>query len=274
VVRAENIVHSYLFEGSARRSLNGLSLNIEKGQFVALLGHNGCGKSTFARHLNALTELQSGSLTVCGIDVTDKSRRHELRRRCGMVFQNPDNQFVSSLVEEDIAFGLRNFGYAEAEIPGRIAAALSAVGLSGFEKRSPQLLSGGQKQRLAIAGVLAFEPELVVLDEVTAMLDPEGRQEVLSAAHELHRQGRTVILISHYVEEAVEADMVVLMHDGEILAQGSPRDMLCDRELMVRTGLTPPLAVRLYYDIFGQDAPKERCPLSLDSLTDIIRTRF
>ena len=270
MIKARNITHSYYGPESSRRSLDGFSLNVEKGELVVILGHNGCGKSTFARHLNALIPLQSGELSVCGIDVRDGNAHHELRRRCGMVFQNPDNQFVSSIVEEDIAFGLRNFGFKEEELPQRIAAALESVGMSGFEKRSPQLLSGGQKQRIALAGVLAVEPELLVLDEVTAMLDPQGRKEVLDTVSRLHRLGRTVVMISHYIEEAVSADKVVLMHDGAVLAEGSPREMLTDPELLRRTGLTPPLPVQLYYELMGREAPKESCPLSLEELTELV----
>lgn len=270
MIEAKNLTYSYRFEGSQEKALDDFTLTVRPGELVAILGHNGCGKSTFARHCNALIPLQGGDLTVAGLDVRQKSQLWAIRRSCGMVFQNPDNQFVSSLVEEDIAFGLRNFGFPEAEIPGRIAKALDAVGMAGFEQRSPHLLSGGQKQRIAIAGVLAVDPDIMVFDEVTAMLDPEGREEVLSVIRALHEAGRTIVIISHYIEEAVFADRVVLVHDGRILAQGTPREMLTDLDLLARTGLTPPLPVQIWSDLRAAGHPLDRCPLTLEELVDIL----
>ena len=227
-IRAEKLIHSYAFEGSKQRSLDELSLTVERGEFLAILGHNGCGKTTLARHINALLELQGGELTIASLDAKNRANVWRIREKVGMVFQNPDNQFVSSIIEEDLAFGPRNFGVPAEEIPVRIQTALAAVGMSGFEKRSPHLLSGGQKQRIAIAGVLAVDPDIMIFDEVTAMLDPEGRRDVLNTIKRLHEDGKTILMISHYIEEAVNADRVALIHDGKLLAVGTPREMLTD----------------------------------------------
>ncbi len=268
MIEAKKLTYSYDFEGSEKRSLDGISLTVKRGELVAVLGHNGCGKTTLARHLNALLPVQGGELTVAGNDARDENRVWQIRKSCGMVFQNPDNQFVSSFVEEDIAFAPRNFGTAEEEIPARVKAALAEVDMAGYERRSPQLLSGGQKQRIAIAGVLAADPDIMVLDEVTAMLDPQGRREVLDTVRRLHESGKTIVMISHYIEEAVFADRVVLVHDGQKLAEGTPREMLTDLELMRRTGLTPPLTVQVYYDLLDAGVKLNICPLTLEELVD------
>lgn len=270
IVEAKHLSHSYQTDGSICRSLSDVSLSIRQGELVAILGHNGCGKTTLARHLNALLPLQEGTLTVAGLDAAQKANVWKIRKACGMVFQNPDNQFVSSVVEEDLAFGPRNFGVPEAEIPERIRRALETVGMSGFEKRSPHLLSGGQRQRIAIAGVLAVEPDILILDEVTAMLDPEGRQEVLSTVRRLHEAGKTVVMISHFIEEAIFADRVLLIHDGAILAEGTPRELLTDPELLRQTGLTPPMAVRAYYDLRSVGVRLPYCPLTKEELVEAV----
>lgn len=270
MINAKELVYAYDEQDGARRSLDGISLTVDKGELVAVLGHNGCGKTTLARHLNALLPVQEGELTVAGCDARDENRVWQIRKSCGMVFQNPDNQFVSSFVEEDIAFGPRNFGADEADIPEKVKSALAAVGMAGFERRSPQLLSGGQKQRIAIAGVLATDPDIMVFDEVTSMLDPQGRQEVLDTIKRLHAAGKTIVMISHYIEEAVFADRVVLVHDGRKLAEGAPRDMLTDLELLRRTGLTPPLSVQVYYDLLDAGVKLDLCPLTIEELVDEI----
>ncbi len=270
MINANELVYAYDEQDGARRSLDGISLTVDKGELVAVLGHNGCGKTTLARHLNALLPVQEGELAVAGCDARDENRVWQIRKSCGMVFQNPDNQFVSSFVEEDIAFGPRNFGADEADIPEKVRSALAAVGMAGFERRSPQLLSGGQKQRIAIAGVLATDPDIMVFDEVTSMLDPQGRQEVLDTIKRLHAAGKTIVMISHYIEEAVFADRVVLVHDGRKLAEGAPRDMLTDLELLRRTGLTPPLSVQVYYDLLDAGVKLDLCPLTIEELVDEI----
>ena len=255
MINAKELVYSYDYEGSERRSLDGISLTVKRGELVAVLGRSGCGKTTLARHLNALLPMQGGVLTVAGNDARDENRVWQIRKSCGMVFHNPDNQFVSSFVEEDIAFAPRNFGMSEEDIPARVKEALAAVGMAGYERRSPQLLSGGQKQRIAIAGV-------------TAMLDPQGRREVLDTVRRLHESGKTIVMISHYAEETVSADRVVLMHDGRKLAEGTPREILTDRELMHRAGLTTPLAVRAYYDLLDAGVKLDICPLTQEELVD------
>ena len=262
MIEAENIIFSYASDGKRKRALRGLSFHVHRGEYAVILGHNGCGKSTLLRHLNALLPLQSGELTVAGIDASDPAEIWKLRRRVGMVFQNPDNQFVSSIVGEDVAFGLENYQVPRDEIPERVSAALRAVGMEGFEKRAPHTLSVGQKQRAALAGVLALEPKILLFDEVTSMLDPEGRAEVLGAMRRLHEDGKTVVAVTHYIEEAVQADTVWLMHDGKILAHGSPREMLTQPELLAQTGLEPPVPVRLYYDLLNAGFELPYCPLT------------
>lgn len=266
MIRAEHLTYSHDFPGGRHPVLEDLSLSVQPGDFLVILGPNGCGKTTLARLFNALLPLQGGELTVAGLNVREESCLWQIRKACGMVFQSPDNQFVSSVVEEDLAFGPRNFGTAEEEIPHRIAQALETVGLPGFQKRSPQLLSGGQKQRLAIAGVLAAEPEILILDEVTAMLDPAGRRDVLSAVHHLHQLGKTIVMISHYVEEAVQADKVAIMYHGQILACGSPRELLTNTSLLQKAGLMPPMAVQLYHDLYAAGIQMDHCPLDLKEL--------
>ncbi|MBP3634495.1 MAG: energy-coupling factor transporter ATPase [Oscillospiraceae bacterium] len=268
MIQAKDLTYSYRFEGSKYKTLDGFTLSVRSGEFVVILGHNGSGKTTFARHCNALLPMQGGSLTVSGMDVGNKSCLWDIRRTCGMVFQNPDNQFVSSVVEEDLAFGLRNFGVPEAEIPLRIEKALETVGMSGFEKRSPHLLSGGQKQRIAIAGVLAVEPEILVLDEVTAMLDPQGRREVLSTVQRLHEEGKTIVMISHYIEEAVLADRVVMVHDGRVVDEGPPAEILTDMDVLRRVGMLPPVTVQAYYDLKAAGVKLDLCPLTMEALVE------
>lgn len=265
-VSAENLIHSYFLDSGTSRSLNGITLDIKKGEFAVILGENGSGKTTFARHLNALVPLQKGRLTVAGLDAAGKGSIWEIRSRCSMVFQNPDNQFVSSLIEEELAFGPQNFGVSESEIKKRIENALEAVGMKGYEKKSPHLLSGGQKQRIAIAGVLTVMPDIIVFDEATAMLDPKSRQEVLSVIRRLHKIGHTIIMITHFVEEAVFSDRVILMKNGRIAADGSPRAILTDVNLLDAAGLEAPLPVRVYYDLEKRGIKLSRCPLTSEEL--------
>lgn len=245
------------------RALRGVDVTIERGSFVVILGHNGSGKSTLAKTFNAVLLPSGGKVYVEGMDTMDESLLLEIRRRVGMVFQNPDNQIVANVVEEDVAFAPENLGVASEEIRRRVDDALAAVDMTAFMTHAPHLLSGGQKQRVAIAGVIAMEPECIVLDEATAMLDPIGRQEVLSAVHKLNREKDiTVVLITHHMNEAEEADRVIVMDDGRIALDGTPKEVFTQVEPLRTMGLTVPDTVdlldRLRKD--GLDVP-------LDALT-------
>lgn len=243
IIEVKNVVYDYTSIDGSVRALRNVSLDIEKGQFVVLLGHNGSGKSTFAKLLNGLLVPTSGEVKVYGYDTKDDDTVFEIRKRVGMVFQNPDNQMIASIVEDDIAFGPENLGLEREEIGRRVDWALSAVGMSEHRKSTPFKMSGGQKQRIAIAGILALAPEVLVLDESTAMLDPEGRREVLKVAHELNREhGITVILITHYMDEAAQADRVLVMKSGEIVGDGTPREIFDDSALIESAGLAYPLS--------------------------------
>ena len=246
-----------------------LNLTIEEGSFVAVLVTNGCGQSTLAKHFNAILLPSGGKVYVCGIDTANEDRLITIRRNVGMVFQNPDNQFVSTIVGEDVAFGLENYGVPENEIPARVAAALAAVDMAGYENRATHTLSGGQKQRVALAGVLALSPDILVFDEATAMLDPDGRQEVLRTIRRLHtQQHKTVVMITHYIEEAIGADRVYLIHNGKMIADGTAREMLTQPELLAAAGLTPPMPVQMYYDLKQAGIVLARCPLTLEELAE------
>ena len=238
--------------------LAGVSLTIEAGSFVAVLGHNGSGKSTLARHLNALLLPKGGSVCVFGMDTKDEELTLEIRRRVGMVFQNPDNQIVSNVVEEDVAFAPENLGVPSKEIRKRVDEALKMVGMYEFRDHAPHLLSGGQKQRVAIAGVLAMRPKCVVFDEPTAMLDPQGRRDVMDIIEKLRREyGSTVILITHHMDEAARADRVVVMSDGRIVMDGAPRQIFSRVEELEELGLAVPGTVRLMWELRkkGMDVP-------------------
>ncbi len=226
--------------------LKGVDLAIEKGSFVVVLGHNGSGKSTLAKTFNGILPPVGGKVYVAGMDTSDENLLLAIRSTVGMVFQNPDNQIVANVVEEDVAFGPENLGVPSPEIRSRVDEALAAVGMSGFARHAPHLLSGGQKQRIAIAGVLAMEPACIVLDEATAMLDPVGRREVLSAVHRLNREkGITVVLITHHMNEAEEADRVIVMDDGKVAMDGTPRQVFTRVDELRSMGLTVPDTVDL-----------------------------
>ena len=233
-------------------ALRDVSVQIEKGSFTVVLGHNGSGKSTFAKHLNAVLLPCGGAVYVDGMDTRDEKLLLEIRRRTGMVFQNPDNQIVANVVEEDVAFGPENLGVPTAEIRRRVDDALAAVGMEQFASHAPHLLSGGQKQRIAIAGILAMEPECIVLDEATAMLDPAGRREVLDTVHRLNRQrGITVVHITHHMSEAEDADRVIVMNDGVVAMDGTPRDIFSRVEELRSLGLAAPDTVELLHRLNG-----------------------
>lgn len=243
IITAENVWFSY---DKKHKVLKNVSLSVEKGDFVAVIGHNGSGKSTLAKLFNGLLQPDEGSITVDGFSSADKKSLFEIRKKVGVVFQNPDNQQVASIVEDDVAFGPENIGLPRSEIGERISFALSAVGMEEFRKSSPSRLSGGQKQRIAIAGVLALRPDVIVLDESTAMLDPKGRKEVLSVIEKLNKeQGVTVINITHYMEEVVSANKVIVINDGEIVMQGTPEEIFKNKDKLVAIGLEIPLVARI-----------------------------
>lgn len=232
IIKAEKLVHEYIHRDednqveSIQTALNGVDIEIEKGQFVAILGHNGSGKSTLAKHMNAILEPSGGEMWVDGMDTSDEKHLWDIRQSAGMVFQNPDNQIIASVVEEDVGFGPENIGVPTDEIWQRVEESLKAVGMLKYRHHSPNKLSGGQKQRVAIAGVVAMEPKCIVLDEPTAMLDPNGRADVIRTAHELNqKKGVTIILITHYMEEVVGADKVIVMDKGKVVMQGTPREI-------------------------------------------------
>ncbi len=248
IIKFENV--HYTYPGDQMESLCGVDLAIEEGSFVAVLGHNGSGKSTLAKHMNAILVPTEGKVTVCGIDSADEEQIIQLRRNVGMVFQNPDNQIVANVVEDDVAFAPENLGVEPKEIRRRVDEALKLVGMYDKRQHAPHLLSGGQKQRVAIAGVIAMEPRIIVLDEPTAMLDPIGREEVISTVTRLCREkGMTVVLITHHMDECVGADRLIVMSGGSIVADGVPAEVFANIDLMEREGLTVPETTRLLYDL-------------------------
>ena len=259
ILQTENLVFRYTTgEGVAPTVLDGLTLSIRPGEFVAVLGHNGSGKSTLAKHMNAVLLPGGGKVWVSGMDTSDEALLLEIRRRVGMVFQNPDNQIVANVVEEDVAFGPENLGVPTDEIQRRVAAALKAVGMEEFTLHAPHHLSGGQKQRIAIAGVIAMEPACIVMDESTAMLDPCGRREVLDTVKRLNREkGITIVLITHHMDEAAMADRVVVMDGGSVVMDGPPREILVRTEELHAIGLAAPHTVELLHGLRedGFDVP-------------------
>ena len=257
VITFENVDFSY--PGDEYKSLDGVSLEIEKGEFIAVLGHNGSGKSTLAKHMNAILVPDSGKVTVFGMDTSDEDKTIDIRRRVGMVFQNPDNQIVANVVEDDVAFAPENLGLEPAEIRRRVDDALRQVGMYEFRTHAPHLLSGGQKQRVAIAGVIAMEPDIIVLDEPTAMLDPQGRREVIATVTRLCREkGLTIVLITHHMDECIGADRLVIMSNSRIIRDGTPTEVFSDTALMDAEGLDVPETVRLTKELreAGLDIPE------------------
>ena len=239
-----------------------MNLKIQEGSFVAILGTNGCGKSTLAKHFNSILLPTGGKVYVCGIDTSNEDRIMTVRHNVGMVFQNPDNQIVANVVEEDVAFGPENLGVASPEIRHRVNSALKQVGMYEYREHAPHLLSGGQKQRVAIAGIIAMEPKCIVLDEPTAMLDPRGRREVIDTVSRLNREkGITVVLITHHMDEAARADRVVVLDKGKVAADGTPREVFSQVELLHSIGLASPETVELCWELNRQG-----CSLPLDAL--------
>lgn len=252
MIECQDVIYSYTNEedGQSKFAINGVNLQISKGEFLVILGHNGSGKSTLAKHMNALLLPSGGKVYVDGIDTSDLNNTWDVRSRAGMVFQNPDNQLVATIVEEDVAFGPENLGVEPLDIRNRVDDSLKAVGMFEYRKHAPHLLSGGQKQRVAIAGILAMRPKCIVLDEPTAMLDPSGRKEVVRTIKDLNKsKGITIVLITHYMEEAVEADRIVVMDQGKVMMEGSPKDVFSNVPMMKKIGLDVPQVTELAYEL-------------------------
>ncbi|MDC7279435.1 MULTISPECIES: energy-coupling factor transporter ATPase [Pseudobutyrivibrio] len=275
IIKSKNLVHEYIRrdeEGnveSIQVALDHVNLNVEPGQFISILGHNGSGKSTFAKHINALLTPSEGTLFVDGMNVSDDEFTFAVRQTAGMVFQNPDNQIIASVVDEDVAFGPENIGVPTDEILKRVEKSLKMVGMYKYKSHSPNKLSGGQKQRVAIAGVMAMEPKCIILDEPTAMLDPDGRKDVLQAVHTLNKEkGITVILITHYMEEVVDSDYVFVMEKGKVFMEGTPREIFKDVDLLKEHSLDVPQVTLLAHELRKSGLPLPECILTREELVN------
>lgn len=253
---------------SVHRALDNVDLTVEPGSFITILGHNGSGKSTLAKHLNALLQPKEGTLFIKGFDANDESNVWKIRQSAGMVFQNPDNQIIATIVEEDVAFGPENLGIEAGKIRQRVDKALETVEMVEYAHHSPYKLSGGQKQRIAIAGVLAMRPDCIVLDEPTAMLDPSGRVEVLETIHKLNEEGITIILITHFMEEAVQSDIVYVMEESKIVMSGEPRSIFSKVDVMKKIGLDVPEVTEIAYELQKQGVDIDTNILTLDEMVE------
>ena len=269
LIEIQNV--SYAYEDAAAKALNNVSLTINDGEFVAVVGHNGSGKSTLAKHLNALLLPTEGKVLVDGMDTADEADTLSIRQRVGMVFQNPDNQLVTTIVEEDVAFGPENIGVPGNEIRARVDRALAAVGMEKYAHSAPNMLSGGQKQRIAIAGMLAMQPKVLVLDEATAMLDPKGRRDIIDLVTKLHREnGITVVMITQYMEEVIGADRVAVMSGGELILEGTPKEVFSQDELLHKHRLDVPVMQQLANRLNAHGANLPKCILSVEEMAQAI----
>lgn len=269
MIEIQNV--SYAYEDAAAKALNNVSLTINDGEFVAVVGHNGSGKSTLAKHLNALLLPTEGKVLVDGMDTADEADTLSIRQRVGMVFQNPDNQLVTTIVEEDVAFGPENIGVPGNEIRTRVDRALAAVGMEKYAHSAPNMLSGGQKQRIAIAGMLAMQPKVLVLDEATAMLDPKGRRDIIDLVTKLHKEnGITVVMITQYMEEAIGADRVAVMSGGEMILEGTPKEVFSQDELLHKHRLDVPVMQQLANRLNAHGANLPKSILSVEEMAQAI----
>ena len=258
-------------DGLEKFAVNGVNLEVKKGEFLVVLGHNGSGKSTIAKHINALLLPTKGKVFVEGMDTSDPKNLWDIRSKVGMVFQNPDNQLVATIVEEDVAFGPENLGVEPSEIRKRVDDSLERVGMSEYKRHAPHLLSGGQKQRIAIAGVLAMKPDCIVFDEPTAMLDPSGRKEVLKTIKELNKEyGITIILITHYMDEAAQADRIIVIDSGKAIMEGTPREVFSQVEKMKEIGLDVPQVTELAYELKKSGIDISTEILDVDEMVDAL----
>ena len=273
ILKIKNLIHDYIDEeeDSKFRAIDNVSFDVEAGQFITILGHNGSGKSSLAKHMNALLLPSGGKMYVDGLDTSDIENLWEVRRRAGMVFQNPDNQLVATIVEEDVAFGPENLGIDPKEIRERVDDSLKAVGMYEYRKHAPHLLSGGQKQRIAIAGILAMRPKCIVLDEPTAMLDPSGRNEVMKTIKEVNKKfGITIILITHYMDEAAQADRIIVMDKGEKVMEGVPREIFSQVEKIKSIGLDVPQVTELAYELQKEGVDISTEILNIDEMLNAL----
>ena len=261
---------TFHYEEGTKPAVDNLTLNIEEGSFVAVLGHNGSGKSTLAKLIGGIYPPTWGQVEVCGMDTSKEENLDAIREQVGMVFQNPDNQIVSSVVEEDVAFAPENLGVPYEELVKRVADALETVGMSEYATHSTSLLSGGQKQRIAIAGILAMRPKVLVLDEPTAMLDPKGRRSIMEVLHRLVESGITVILITHHMDEAVEADRVIVVDDGRILLDGTPYEVFAQEDVLRKAGLTVPQSVALMHALRAQGIDLPEAVLTVEECVAVL----
>ncbi len=272
IIRIENLIFEYRHDDEEPpiRAINDVSLQITKGSFTAIIGRNGSGKSTLAKNLNGLLLPSGGTIYVKDWDTKDDQYVWDVRQTAGMVFQNPDNQLVSSIVEDDVAFGPENLGVDPVEIRNRVEKALADVNMGKYKKKAPHLLSGGQKQRIAIAGVVAMKPECIIFDEPTAMLDPKGRSEIMSIIDELHEEGITVILITHFMEEAVKADRVIIMDQAEILLDGTPEQVFAEEETLRNANLDIPMAAMLAQKLRKRGIPVPQDVITVERLVEYV----
>ena len=273
MINCNNVSFKYrVNEGEEERyALNGVNFEVEKGEFLVILGHNGSGKSTIAKHMNALLIPSEGTVIVDGLDTLDHKNLWEIRAKAGMVFQNPDNQLVATIVEEDVAFGPENLGVPPKEIRKRVDESLKKVGMYDYRRHAPHLLSGGQKQRIAIAGILAMKPQCIIFDEPTAMLDPSGRKEVLENIKEINKNyGITIVLITHYMDEAAQADRVIVMDEGKIILEGKPRDVFSNVRKIKEIGLDVPQVTELCYELQNNGISIDTNILNVDEMVNAI----
>lgn len=284
MIRAKNLVYEYIRRDKDENvvdittAINKVNIDVEEGQFIAVLGHNGSGKSTFAKHINGILAPSEGSIWVDGKNTKDMEKLWEIRQSAGMVFQNPDNQFVANLVEEDVGFGPENLGVKPAEIWDRVEESLSAVEMLPFQKKSPNRLSGGQKQRVAIAGIMAMRPKCIILDEPTAMLDPQGRKEVMYTIQKLNKvEGMTVVLITHYMDEVVYADKVFVMEHGSVVMEGTPREIFAQVDELKKYHLNVPQVTELAYELRKEGIPMPEAVLTIEEFIEAfegLKTKF